>query len=485
MEIERQSSGIGQSAAGKASVKSCFINLANTIVGGGMLGLPYAFSHTGYALGSILMALCAIASGFSLHLLALCSLKQEGPSSFFSLAKEALPKFTAVIDIAVAITCFGAASSFLVIIGDLMPQVMQQFGASSAIQDRQLWVFLGFVVVTPLSCLRNLDSLKFTSVMAMVFVVFLTLLVILYAADIPSLNPCVDVDDGDVCKGSTTDAQVTFKTGQTISVIVFAFGCQQNIFAVVNEIERPTMPRIDAVILLAIVLVFLIYMVVAGCGYKTYGDEVEPDILVSYPTNIVTSIARLAVSLLVAFSYPLQAHPARMCVLTLLSEWLDSSENASLLDHAHSSSSSSSSSAPYDVSGNVNSTYLGDSAPVEFGAPVSTVTSNGTPASSSKSNTSTSSSAHEGSMMEPRFAITTIVFLVLSLVVGLTVTNLSTVQGLSGATGSNAISFILPGFFYFNMFSDEEGPVWKRYAALTLGVIGLIMVPLFVIFMFL
>eukprot|EP00600_Ochromonadales_sp_CCMP1393_P007088 CAMPEP_0174964974 /NCGR_PEP_ID=MMETSP0004_2-20121128/6184_1 /TAXON_ID=420556 /ORGANISM="Ochromonas sp., Strain CCMP1393" /LENGTH=475 /DNA_ID=CAMNT_0016213771 /DNA_START=1691 /DNA_END=3118 /DNA_ORIENTATION=+ len=475
MEIERQSSGIGQSAAGKASVKSCFINLANTIVGGGMLGLPYAFSHTGYALGSILMALCAIASGFSLHLLALCSLKQEGPSSFFSLAKEALPKFTAVIDIAVAITCFGAASSFLVIIGDLMPQVMQQFGASSAIQDRQLWVFLGFVVVTPLSCLRNLDSLKFTSVMAMVFVVFLTLLVILYAADIPSLNPCVDVDDGDVCKGSTTDAQVTFKTGQTISVIVFAFGCQQNIFAVVNEIERPTMPRIDAVILLAIVLVFLIYMVVAGCGYKTYGDEVEPDILVSYPTNIVTSIARLAVSLLVAFSYPLQAHPARMCILTLLSTCLDAKDTKSGENPTSPLLQERENDARVEGFGDDNDEHEQDS---DDGYRVSDLLS---PSGKSKP---ASHAAHEGSMLEPRYALVTVAFLGMSLAVGLTVTNLSTVQGFAGATGTNAIAFILPGFFYYLLFKDE-GPVWKRYAALMLGIIGIIMVPIFLSFMFL
>jgi hypothetical protein len=37
----------------------------------------------------------------------------------------------------------------------------------------------------------------------------------------------------------------------------------------------------------------------------------------------LTSVARLLVCLLVAFSYPLQAHPARKCILTLAAKLLD------------------------------------------------------------------------------------------------------------------------------------------------------------------
>jgi len=462
-------------AGGKASLMSCFVNLANTIVGSGMLGLPFAFGHTGWVLGSVLMAICALVSAFSLHLLALCAMKHHGPSSFYSVAIDAMPSLTSVIDAAVAITCFGAGSSYLVVIGDLMPEVMNQIGASSALCDRHLWVFIGFAIVAPLSCLRNLDSLKFTSVMAVGFVIFLTILVILYSADIDTMDPCSGIDTGDVCKGDTKNAEMTITTGQVIPVFVFAFGCQQNIFAVTNEIERPTMARIDSVIFLAIVLVFIVYMVVAGCGYKTYGDEVEPDILVSYPTNIVTSIARLAVSLLVAFSYPLQAHPARMCILTLLSTCLDAKDTKSGENPTSPLLQERENDARVEGFGDDNDEHEQDS---DDGYRVSDLLS---PSGKSKP---ASHAAHEGSMLEPRYALVTVAFLGMSLAVGLTVTNLSTVQGFAGATGTNAIAFILPGFFYYLLFKDE-GPVWKRYAALMLGIIGIIMVPIFLSFMFL
>ena len=44
--------------------------------------------------------------------------------------------------------------------------------------------------------------------------------------------------------------------------------------------------------------------------------------IISVETTL-TSLARLMVSLLVAFSFPLQAHPARRCLMTLVAQVLD------------------------------------------------------------------------------------------------------------------------------------------------------------------
>lgn len=62
----------------------------------------------------------------------------------------------------------------------------------------------------------------------------------------------------------------------------------QNVFAVTNELQRPTPDRINSVIALAIAVAFVIYMIVAGCGYKTYGSNVLPDILVNYPRKFTS-----------------------------------------------------------------------------------------------------------------------------------------------------------------------------------------------------
>lgn len=50
-------------------------------------------------------------------------------------------------------------------------------------------------------------------------------------------------------------------------------------------------------------------------------------------------------------------------------------------------------------------------------------------------------------------------------------TALTPVLGFVGSTGSTILSFILPGFFYFNLFRQERGPL--KWAALALGIYGL------------
>ncbi len=117
----------------------------------------------------------------------------------------------------------------------------------------------------------------------------------------------------------------------------------QNTFAIVNELQNPTQPRMDSVFLGSIGAALCVYCVVAMFGYSTYGDQVEPDILVNYPSKLgkdflsyvpfslkllhflgngLTNTGRVFVSLLVAFSYPLQCNPGRKCILNILkSRW--------------------------------------------------------------------------------------------------------------------------------------------------------------------
>ena len=461
----RTSSVSYESTFRQATMLSCYFNLTNTIVGSGMLGLPYAYAASGWVVGTFLLLICGASSAFALHTLSLCAQKMGTPASFYSIASHAMPSLTLVIDAAVAIKCFGVATSYLIVVGDLMPDVMEQFGAAKAAQSRELWVFLAFVCVAPLCVLRNLDSLKFTSTLSIAFVFFLTLLVVLYSADIEGLDPCEAVDDGDSCVGSTITAKVDIHTFQVLSIFVFGYTCQQNIFAVTNEIERPSMTRINTVVVGAIFTAFCVYMIVAGAGYSTYGSEVDPDILVNYPKTFLTSIARLFVSFLVASSYPLQCHPSRRSILSLLHHW-DNYRHGMTDD-------------PAPVTGDLTTT----ASPLQDGVQMTKVESEGEEGVNKKALLLPGGYQLTEAQQRTRYIIVTTCFLGLSLLIGLTVSNLGTVLALVGATGSTTVSYILPGFFYYILFQNE-GPAWKRHLSLAQGILGLIIVPVALTFIF-
>ena len=105
----------------KATWGSAYINLTSTIIGAGVLGLPHAFASTGFLGGAMLLLICASSSAFALHFLAKCAKRIPPPVSFYCVAEVALPGYSFWIDLAVAIKCYGVATSYLVVIGDLMP----------------------------------------------------------------------------------------------------------------------------------------------------------------------------------------------------------------------------------------------------------------------------------------------------------------------------------------------------------------------------
>lgn len=107
--------------SGNATWISAYINLTSTVIGAGILGLPHAFASTGFVGGASVLLFCASSSALALHFLAKCAKRVPPPITFFSVAEAILPGYSGVIDLAVAIKCYGVATSYLVVIGDLMP----------------------------------------------------------------------------------------------------------------------------------------------------------------------------------------------------------------------------------------------------------------------------------------------------------------------------------------------------------------------------
>lgn len=67
--------------------------------------------------------------------------------------------------------------------------------------------------------------------------------------------------------------------------------------------------------------------------------------------------------------------------------------------------------------------------------------------------------------------IVTTCIIVLSYFVAITISQLDLVLSFVGSTGSTTISFILPGLFYFRLYSHDKWH-WKRMTALFLTIYG-------------
>jgi amino acid permease len=110
VNAEDASSSVVSKSRKGSTIASGVVNLANTIVGAGMLGLPGAFGGTGWLAGVFLIVLSASLSAHGLVLLSKAACLTGRPSSFYSLALASVPGYTTLIDAAVALKCFGVAT---------------------------------------------------------------------------------------------------------------------------------------------------------------------------------------------------------------------------------------------------------------------------------------------------------------------------------------------------------------------------------------
>jgi amino acid permease len=220
----------GKSNEPSATIASSVINLANTILGAGMLAMPAAVASVGLGFGILLILFSGCCSGFGLFLLSRSATRTIGRhASFFSVAQLTYAKAAMVIDLAIAIKCFGVGVSYLIIIGDLMPEVMTGVGieGDGILHSRSFWITVFMLIIIPLSFLKRLDSLRYTSMAALGAVVYLFGIVV-YFYFFPSVDSNVD----EVIRPTSppiTWFRFSKRFFTSLPIFVFAFTCHQNV----------------------------------------------------------------------------------------------------------------------------------------------------------------------------------------------------------------------------------------------------------------
>ncbi|CDO73334.1 hypothetical protein BN946_scf185008.g97 [Trametes cinnabarina] len=301
---------------GHATLSSSISNLANTIIGSGMLTFPLALASAGIIPGMITCLFSGAVAGFGLYLLSLCAVKApHRRASFFAVAELTFPRAAVFFDAAIAIKCFGVSISYLIIVKSLMPNVIAALYHDLTSPDvnppawtlsGQNWLLIIMVPLIPLAFLRRLDSLRHTSYIALFSVAYLVVIVV-----VCYFFPLKGTPE----RGEIHLIHFTPNFISTFPVQVFAYTCAQNLFPIFNEISSNTQKRMNIVIGTSIGSAALIYEIIAVFGYLTFGTKVGANIIAMYPsTSLFIAVGQLAIAILVMFSYPLQVHPCRNCL---------------------------------------------------------------------------------------------------------------------------------------------------------------------------
>lgn len=381
-----------------ATNRATEINLVKTLLGAGMLALPFAFKSQGFLLATFSIFFGFITSLFGVMLLAYSSgFVPAGQSSFFEVAKITYPSLAVWFDVAIGLKCFGVCISYLVIIGDLMPGVTAYFGYETS---EMFWLIVAIIIVTPISFQKSLESLKTASMIALSSVVYLVVLVFVHYVKGDTLDQRGEI--------SWIKPQSTASFISSVPLVVFAFTLAQNVFAAINELDDKSIHNIKNVSTRAIGTAGVIYFVLGALGYLSFGDNVRDNVISMYAPSVSSTLGRFAIVILVLFSYPLMCHPSRASITNVLNAVRESLKKPGAETRDDTTPLLNASEIPQKP----------DEAAVH--------------------------------------AIVTTLILILSFILANTLNSLELILSFVGATGATSVSFIFPGIFAYSLAGTDR-----------------------------
>ncbi|XP_034019121.1 sodium-coupled neutral amino acid transporter 2 [Thalassophryne amazonica] len=330
---------------GSSSFGMSVFNLGNAIMGSGILGLSYAMANTGIALFVILLVAVAIFSLYSVHLL-LKTANEGGALVYEQLGYKAfgMPGKLAA-SCSITVQNIGAMSSYLYIVKYELPIVIQAFmGTSNGewyTNGDYLMVLVTVVIILPLSLLRNLGYLGYTSGLSLLCMVFFLIVVIIKKFQIPCPLPRLSAHNETLSKYNITLSHLNStavdysedtcapkyfvfnsQTIYAVPIVTFAFVCHPAILPMYEELKDRSRRKMQSVANVSFLAMFIMYLLAALFGYLTFNVHVEHELLHTYSRvytfDAVLLIVRLAVLTAVTLTVPVMLFPIRTSVNQLI-----------------------------------------------------------------------------------------------------------------------------------------------------------------------
>ncbi|KAG2375248.1 hypothetical protein C9374_009871 [Naegleria lovaniensis] len=329
---------------GKSSSLSVLFNVSNATIGAGILAIPYSFHQSGVVLGSIILCVvCLIATLTAHFLIRACEISKEytfkgiGVKAFQSLFKhQHHSRYVVgmVIDILMIVFCFGVIVGYISIVGDYCaglfkilfqnnhPQgdeiMMNERDETSSLTttlsniltSRSFNCFLTVLILFPLTCLKRISFLFFTSYFAVMCVIYILLVIVVgFFNKLPSLDKRLD------------HSILLFQTPENIfqlfvafPILFFSFGNSITLIPIYLELKNRSQKKMGHIVNGASLICLVCYLIAGIFGYIQFGDSgIRDNILNSFPnrTSIWIIFAKFSMIVVASVVYPLVHYPLR------------------------------------------------------------------------------------------------------------------------------------------------------------------------------
>lgn len=303
----------------QSSILGASSNLVNSIVGAGIIGIPYALRMSGLWAGTLLLLLVAVMTDKSLRLLIEQAyfhpkLRYLNVRTYEELASYPFGIMgSGFVLSSMFIMAYGAMVAYLLIIKDTIPTILGYEHGTHNLERNLILLSTSLVIVVPLSMQRDMASLSFSSAISVAADVVLVVFIAIFSP----MKETVEANGGlrQVFMNDGINTALFIGLG----ILSTAMACQHSAFIVSNSLSNKTRMRWRWVTNQSIALSAILCLILGISGYLGFLGMTQGDVLNNFEhDSMQANAARLLLAFTMFLTYPMESFVARHVLVILM-----------------------------------------------------------------------------------------------------------------------------------------------------------------------